>query len=163
MKKKISQIVIYAVLAVVVVGLILCSIIKINFKPQMALPTLNDGAIEISVAGQAKYESISTKEDYNAFTSKFNNGFKLTILYSLFSGKIGQELKINKVTSDPTFSGYKVQFVYNQSQTLKKDGKPVMTADNSNTPITYDRVVFDVQDGRAYAQGLVAEGVEEGT
>lgn len=148
MKKKISLIVVYAVLAVVVVGFILCSFIKINFKPEMSMPSLSNGAIEISVSGQAKYESISDTKDYKTFASKFNGSFEVSVLYSLFSGKINNETKIDKVTNSPSFSGYKVQFVYNESQTLKKDGKPVMTANNTNTPITYNRVVFDVQGSK---------------
>ena len=40
-----------------------------------------------------------------------------------------------------------VQFIYAESHTLKKGGKDVMVADNSNTPIKYNRVLFDVTSG----------------
>lgn len=153
MKKKISQIVTYSLLGVVVLGFILCSIIKINFRPEMKLPTTADNdKIQISVSGTAKVESSDENINYKTFTSKFDDSFKLTILYSLFSGKIGNEMVIDETKSEPSYTGYKVQFIYAQTQTLKKDGKEVPIADNSNTPITYNSVVFDVPQDKGLVE-----------
>lgn len=150
MKKKISLIIAYSVLGLVVVGLILCSIIKINFMPEMKVPVTTDiGKIQITTSsGTSAVDSSNENINMNKFSETFSNSFKLTILYSVFSGKIGNEVQIKKQTTSPTFSGYKVQFIYQESQTLKKGGKPVTVADNSNTEVTYNRAVFDVKEGK---------------
>lgn len=148
--KKISQIISYSILAVVVVGLVLCAIIKVNFRPEIALPTTGD-VIEIRVDGTAKVESSNENINYKEFTAKFDEAFKLTILYSFFSGRLGSELKIDEVKSEPAYNGFKVLFRYGQTQTLKKDGKEVPVADNSSTPITFDSVIFDVAEDKGLA------------
>ena len=149
MKKKISQIVMYSVLGIVVLGLILCSIIKINFKPEMQVPvTTAVGKIQIETStGTSAVDSSNENINTQKFADKFNSSFELTILYSVFSGKISNEIQIDKQTNAPSFSGFKVQFIYAESHTLKKGGKDVMVADNSNTPIKYNRVLFDVTSG----------------
>lgn len=145
MKKKISQIVTYSILAVVVLGFILCSIIKINFRPEMNLPLIANGdKIQISLSGTAKVESSDENIKYSEFTTKFDDSFKLTVLYSVFSGKISEELNVDETKSEPSYMGYKVQFIFAQEQTLKKDGKDVPIADNSSTPITFNSLIFDV-------------------
>lgn len=154
MKKKISQIVAYSVLGVVVLGLVLCAIIKLNFRPEIRMPMVADGdKIQISVSGTSKVESSDENIKYNTFLNKFDDSFKLTILYSLFSGKIGSELEIKETTSAPSFSGFKVQFIYAETQTLTKNGKEVTSgAVNSNTPVKYNTVVFDVTDAKGLGQ-----------
>ena len=42
MKKKISQIISFTVLAVVVLAVVLCAVIKLDFMPQMRLPVYPD-------------------------------------------------------------------------------------------------------------------------
>ena len=150
MKKKISQIVSYAVLAVIVVGLILCATINLNFRPEMKLPNVSKGdRIEISVHGTSQTDSSNENINYNEFNKKFDDSFKLTILYSIFSGHVGNELIIGEISSnEPTYNGYKVQFTFNELQELKKGGKPVKIADNSNTSLKFDGLIFDVQESK---------------
>ena len=155
--KKISQIVAYSVLGLVVIGLILCSILKINFMPEIKIPTTETiGKIQITTTnGTAFVESSNENINVQKFSSTFEDSFKLTVLYSLFSGKISNEQTIQQQASAPSFSGYKVQFIYNESQTLKKDGKNVPIADNATTPITYNRAVFDVKEGNGLTSASI--------
>jgi len=154
MKKKISQIVAYSVLGVVVLGLVLCAIIKVNFRPEINLPIIANGdKIQISLDGTAKVESSDNNIKYKQFLNKFDDSFKLTILYSVFSGRIGSELEIEETTTAPTYNGFKVQFIYTETQTLKKDGKAVTSgAVNSNTPVTFNTLIFDVAEGRGLGE-----------
>ena len=154
MKKKISQIVAYSVLSVVVLGLVLCAIIKINFRPEINLPNLASGdKIQISLDGTSKVESSDENINYKQFLNKFDDSFKLTILYSVFSGRVGSELEVQETKTAPTYNGFKVQFIYTETQTLKKDGKDVTSgAVNSNTPVTFNTLVFDVAEARGLGE-----------
>lgn len=145
MKKKISQIVAYSLMAVIVLGVILCAIIQINFKPEMNLPALAQGdKIQISLDGTSKIESSNEIINYDKFVTKFNDSFKLTVLYSMFSGHMGNSVEIGEETSEPAYNGFKVEFIYGTEQTLKKNGETIYIAQNSTIPVTYKEVVFDV-------------------
>ena len=144
--KKISQIIAYSLMAVIVLGIILCAIIQINFKPNMNLPLLENGdKIQISVDENNKSESSNEIINYKEFVRIFDDSFKLTVLYSMFSGHLGNSAEIAPdLKSEPTYVGFKVEFFYGKEQTLKVDGKEVYIAENSNIPVKYKKVVFDV-------------------
>lgn len=144
--KKISQIIAYSVLGVLVLGLILCSILKISFKPELCVPTTEEvGKVKISTTdGTTRVESNSDNIGISTFENKFNSAFEITVLSSLFSGRIGSKVERNKLTSLPKSTGYEVLYIYNEEQVLKVDGKEVPVADNSTTPIKYNRVVYSV-------------------
>ena len=148
MKKKISQILLYFVLGVVVLGLVLCAIIKVNFKPEIQVPLTDAvGQIEITTTdGTSKVESSKENIDVEKFNNLFNDSFELNVLYSLFSGKLGSEIKVTKLTKEPTVSGYEVKFLYTDNVKLVIDGKEQTVASNSTTPIQYNRVVFGVEE-----------------
>lgn len=150
MKKKISSLVLYLVLGVVVLGLVLCAIIKINFKPELQVPIANSvGQIQISANnGTSKNEANKESIDVEKFNNKFNSSFELSILYSLFSGKIGNSMKLEKQTTVPSVTGYKVEFIYTEDAVLVINGKEQTIATNSTTPIKYNRVVFGVEEGK---------------
>lgn len=147
MKKKISQIILYLVLGVVVLGLVLCAVIKVNFKPEIQVPMTDAiGQIEITTTdGTSKVESSKENIDVKKFNNLFNSSFELSVLYSLFSGKLGSEMEVTKLTKEPTVSGYKVQFLYTEDVNLVINGKEQTIANNSTTPIKYNRVVFGVE------------------
>ena len=155
MKKKISQIVAYSVLGVLVVGLILCAVLKLDFKPDINIPlTTTQGTISISVTdGTNIGESHENQINYQKFAEKFDESFKLTVLYSLFSGKIGTELVVSdKLTTKPSVGGYKVTIYYTPNedetlQTLKYKGKDIKYSEISSA-ITFDRILFGVEEGK---------------
>lgn len=154
MKKKISQIILYSVLGVVVLAFILCSVLKISFKPEMKVPTSSTvGKIQISTTdGTARVESSNENIGVEKFNSKFNSAFELSVLYSLFSGRMNNEVKREKLTELPARVGYEVLFIYNEQQVLKVNGEEVMEADNSVNPIKYNRVVFSVENEKGLAE-----------
>ena len=160
MKKKISQIVAYSVLGVLVVGLILCAVLKLDFKPDINIPlNTTQGTISISATdGTNNGESHENQINYKNFAEKFDNAFKLTVLYSLFSGKIGTELIVNdKITSGkPSVSGFEVTIYYTPNedgdlQTLKYKGNDMKYSQISSA-ITFDRILFGVEGGRGLAE-----------
>jgi len=93
--KKISQIILYTVLGVVVLGLILTSVLKKDFAPNIAVPTHTSKGIEIRSANVAQYDGLSNEEKYNEFVDIYSDSYKLTILYSVFSGEISRKQEIS--------------------------------------------------------------------
>lgn len=153
--KKISQIIAYFLLGAVVVGLILCAIIKVSYKPEISGLTYSNGdRIEISVSGTTMIDCSDENINYEKFNKIFNNSFKLTILYSLFSGHLNDEVNVDEkiTTNKPTFVGYKVEFIYATEQVLKNNGKEVALYENSNKPITYTSIVFDVAEDKGLTE-----------
>ena len=150
MKKKISQIVAYAILAVVVIGLVLTAVLKKSFAPNIEIPAHSAGGVEIRVPNMAKYEGLGDEEDYNEFVKLYNSSFELTILYSLFSGKISREQTItNTGKTSPSFtSGYVITFLYAEDQEIKVNGKVWHESVNSDKAITYKKVTFNIFEGK---------------
>ena len=163
-KSKISQIITYSILAVLVVGIILCAIIPISFKPQLAEFKFGQDIISLSHKEQTNaFGDVDSEEEYKQFKQHFDDSFKLTIMYSLFSGKIGNaqkgdsnpttETKNGKKVS-PQFDGYTVVISYHSinAQNIKLNGKDVASASNNSAPRTFNTVTFSVQEGRGLAE-----------
>lgn len=148
--KKINQIIAYTLLGVVLLGLVLTAILKKDFSPNI---DLSKGEIFIEEKGSgAKYDGLTSKDEkvYNEFVKTYNDSFKLTILYSIFSGKISRKQEIENYGKDaPTFSsGYVVEINFGESQTLKSNGKVYYESVNSDTPTLYKKAFFVVEDGK---------------
>ena len=145
MKKRISQILSFGFLALVVVAVLVCAIVKLDYMPQFKLPEYPEVVqITDSEAG-ARTQSL-TGDEYTTFTAKFNDSFKLSILYSLFSGKLGKKIGTpKKVTKVTKASGYKVEFMFADEQVLKDNGEEVKVAKNSNETVKFTRVLFYVE------------------
>lgn len=148
--KKISQIIAYAVLGVLVVGLVLTAVLKKSFAPNIAIPAHTAGGVEIRVPNMAKYEGLGDEEDYNEFVNLYNSSFELTLLYSIFSGKISREQTItNTGTTAPSFTaGYVITFLYAEEQEIKVNGQVWHESVNSNTATTYKKVTFNIFEGK---------------
>lgn len=148
--KKISQIVTYVILGVLVVGLVLTAVLKKSFAPNISVPAYTAGGITISVPNMAKYEPLDKQENYNEFVSLYNSSFELTILYSVFSGKISREQKIDNIgKTAPSFtSGYVVTFVYPTDQVIKVNGEIWHESVNSDTPTNYRQITFNIFENK---------------
>lgn len=150
--KKISQFIAYAILGVVVIGLVLTAVLKKSFAPNIAIPTCASGGVGIEVPNMAKYDTLGTEDEdmYNEFVSIYNSSFELTILYSLFSGKISREQSIENVgkTAPNYTAGYVVKFTYPEAQTLKVNGEVWHESINSDSETLYKKVVFAVFEGK---------------
>jgi len=157
MKKRISQIIAFCVLAAVVLSVVFCAIIKIDFMPQMKLPEYPE-VIQITDAEAGGiYESLS-EDTYKNFVIKFNDSFKLSVLNSLFSGKIGKKIETPVYTSkNPNTisgSGYQVLFVFAEEQTLKDNGKEVTVAKNSTETVKFNRLKFYVEADKGLNENI---------
>lgn len=144
MKKKISQIISFTVLAVVVLAVVLCAVIKLDFMPQMRLPVYPE-VIQITDS-EANARTLSlTGEDFDKFVTTFNDGFKMSVLSALFSGKLGASISTPKKVTSTTKSGYVVVFMYNEEQELTDNGEPVKTGKQSTETVKFTRVMFSIQ------------------
>ncbi len=148
--KKINQIIAYTLLGVVLLGLVLTAILKKDFSPNI---DLSKGELFIEEKGSgAKYDGLTSKDEkvYNEFVKTYNDSFKLTILYSIFSGKISRKQEIENYGKDaPTFSnGFVITINFGEAQTLKSNGKVYYESTNSDTPTLYKKAFFVVEDGK---------------
>lgn len=146
-KKKISQIVAYFALGIVAIAVLLCAIIKVDFKPEVNAPAYNvNSAISIEkVEGQERGGLLTTEEEHNEFVKKYENSFKLTVLYSLFSGKIGSETKIAHVKSKGSAVGYEVKFNFVEEQTFV----------NNDEEIEYSKIYFSVEKDKGLEEKTI--------
>jgi len=149
--KKFSQIVLYTVLAVVVLGLILTSVLKKNFAPEIAVPTFASKGLEVSAGdGSAQYDVFKDEKSYKKFEDIYSNSYKLTILYSIFSGKISrkQEVVPYGVTEPKFQNGFVITFDYHTNpQTLKVNGKEYLPSQNADA-VTYTIVKLNVMEDK---------------
>lgn len=155
--KKISQIIAYSLLGVVVLAFVLTATIKKDFAPNIIVPTYESKGIEIKQAGLAKYDGLGDNDNYNKFVKEYNSSFKLTILYSIFSGEISRTQAVTNIgkTAPSIDSGYVVTFNYPENQVLKSNGKVYYESTNSDTKTLYKKVFFVVENGK----GLVSKNI----
>ena len=164
MKNRIGQIIAFCALALVVVAVVLCAVIKIDYMPQMKLPQYPE-VIQITDTEAGAISKAITDDDFNTFTTKFNDSFKFSVIYSIFSGKIGKSIgspkKVTKGVSTISKTGdYKVMFMFNEEQVLKDKGKDVTLAINSNEKVTFNRVMFFVQAEKGLSGKILVQLVE---
>lgn len=152
--KKISQIIAYSLLGLVVLGLVLTAVLKKDFAPNLTVPGYNNGEgyITIDQRGVANYDGLASKDKdtYNKFVNIYKDSFKLTILYSLFSGEISRKQEIQSLEKkEPSLdSQIVVSFFYQNGQVLKSNGEVYYESVNSNTEIKYTKVFFAVSQNK---------------
>ena len=128
--------------------ILLASIIKLDFKPKMQTLSKDTDAIQISdVDVPSKYLALSDEEQYKSFVNKYNDSFKLSIMYSLFSGMLSTKVEMTKLDSEPIYTDYKVEFIYGEEHTLYNNNEAVTKSDNSSNLVTYNRITFSLQEG----------------
>ena len=147
MKKKISQIVAYLALGIVAIAVLLCAIIKIDFKPEVNVPTYASSGVQIrkTEGDYTSFRGVESEENYNEIIKKYNDSFKLTVLYSLFSGKIGSKTKITHVTSKTNAIGYEVKFNFAEEQILN----------NNDDTIEYSKIFFSVEKDKGLEEKTI--------
>lgn len=151
--KKISQIIAYSILGIVVLGLVLTAILKKDFSPNINVPAYNNGTgdIFINSADDLKHEGLSSKDEkeYDKFVKLYNDSFKLTILYSVFSGEISKKQEITNYgkTKPQLSSGLIVTFNYSQNQILRSNGETYYESKSSDE-VLYKQVFFAVENDK---------------
>ena len=152
MKKKISQIVAFSVLALLVIAIVLCAVIKLNYMPEMKLPEYPDVIQITDTEACGKYKALKGDE-FNTFVTKFSDSFKLSVLYSLFSGKLGQSIASPKKVTDLNKGGYEVVFTFAE-QVLKDNGKEVTVAKNSTETVKFNSLKFYVSENKGLSDDI---------
>ena len=139
--KKISQIAAYSVICIFVLAIIACGIIKVDNKPKMEAGY----SIQITDTEATNIGEKISDENVIVFNKKFNESFKISVLYALFSGRLNNKVEMVGTESNlPTFNGYKVQLIYNEENTLYDNGKVVTKSNGSSEAVKYDTVVLSV-------------------
>ena len=141
---------VYCVLAVLVVAIVVSCFVKVSSKPQIENPDY----YYIKVEGQAEYslaDKVENKEKYDKINDAFEKSFSEAFLTSLFSGRLSFESKIENVTSDPSFDGYKVKLGYATEQTIMFKGKEYNPPTNTEEVIKYSTILIDITEGEGYA------------
>ena len=151
---------IYCLVGLLVVATVVCGLVKTSYKPQIANPTI----INIQDNDYAKYPSVGSREQnperYDAVMDAFNKSFEESFLTSVFSGRNGTTTRIiQHGTTDPrkNFSGFKVQFIFGEEQTIMLNGEEYYPATDTSKTIKYKEIIFEVNMTNAET-GEAAEG-----
>lgn len=147
MKKKISQITAYIALGVIAIAVLLCAILKLNFKPEIGVPTYASSGVQVrkTEGDYTSFRVVDKEDEYNKLVGNFNDSFKLTILYSLFSGKIGSETTVTHVKSKASAVGYEVKFNFVEEQVFVNKGEE----------IEYSKIYFSVEQGKGLEEKTI--------
>lgn len=151
MKKKLGIIITVSVVGILVLSTIILSVVSKNYKPEFETT-----AIEIKVTNTdgdeyfgGKAYSNEQKENYEEFLSIFDSAFKQSILASMFSGKMNNQIEIDYTgTSEPTSSTYKVELRF-VSTLLKLDGQAYKLT-SSDTEKYFTSIIFFVDEVSGY-------------
>lgn len=154
MKKKISLAVIYTLISALVLAVIITAFVKKDFSPKLTLPSYNERGIEVVVANNtSKTDAFDDENNYKNFVSKYNDAFKISVLYAIVSGKMDAMQDITKLTSAPTFTnGYTVTISFKEDQVLYLNNKEYKESLNSNENTYFDIVIFNVSSKNGLTQ-----------
>ena len=141
MKKKISIAVGFGILAILAVAVIIMASIQVNYKPQIANPTV------ISITNANSKNITLTEEEnekiYNEVLTQFENSFTRSYLSALFAGQTSNENDAIQTNNLENFNSYKVVFNYsNNPQDLTINGE--------TKPQKYSQIIFGVSDFEGY-------------
>ena len=110
MKKKIGIAVGFGFLALIAVAVIIMATIQVNYKPEIANPTV------ITITNSNNKNITLTQEEnekiYNEVLSQFENSYTRSYLSALFAGQTSNEKDAIQTNNLENFNSYKVVFNY---------------------------------------------------
>jgi hypothetical protein len=128
-----------------------------NYRPQIDNPYI----INIQDGSYAKYIAASKEnntERYNEIVDEFNQSFNESVLTSVFSGKSGFTSIVSeygKTNPNTNFTGFRVEFVYEQEKTIMLNDKPYNPPTNTSKTISYTKILFDVTEEEGMARHYI--------
>lgn len=147
-KNKLWLIAVYCVVGILLISVIVSSIIKMDYKPEIDNPYI----INIQDGTYAKYIAASKEnntERYNEILDEFNKSFDESVLTAVFSGKTGFESIVSeygKNNPNTNFTGFRVEFVYETEKTIMLNEKPYNPPTDTSKTISYTKILFDVNE-----------------
>lgn len=152
MKKKILIGVSLGLVLVLVATVIVLACVKKSYKPEIELAPKTVYVTEISTNSEYNTgEAFSTKDKFEKIVGLFDESFEQSILSSMFSGNLSNNVKIDLVSQLPTFAdGYKLVFEYKADMVLKLNGKPYVYNTNSTKEILFQTIILNVTEIDGY-------------
>lgn len=143
MKKKIGLGIVLGLVALLSAMVVIMVIIPVNYKPAISAPN------RIAVINVDSEQHLCTpdenKEIYDETLNLFEQSFSRSFLSALFAGQLGgSPEKIPQTDVLPSFTGYRITFKYNESQTLIVNGK--------SSEHLFDRAILEVKKTDSYRQ-----------
>lgn len=162
MAKKISLIVLYCVLAILVVGIVLGVCINNSYLPEIQSPYSVYAKNETGVAQSYNTDMQTDKDAYDEFMKEFNKSFEESYISSIFSGHAFKNDRIELVgKTKPTFSKWSIRFTYNTEQTIMLNGKEYAHVTNTSKVLKFSEVIFDLQESEGLTQNKMYYVVNE--
>ncbi len=150
--KKVLSIVALCLIGILAGTIIVLSCVNKDFNLNLQNPDFVEVWINSSTDRKTfeKDDSYAeNKEIYNEIMNLYNESFKQKLMSSLFNGTIGEKAVIknwgyNKSTTSVTNSGTWLVFGYNDTQTLKVNGKDY--TDNTSNSKNYKKLYIQVKN-----------------
>ena len=149
--RKITSIALLVLAVAIMVSVVLCSTIKKDFNYGFNSPTL----ITLHTSNSNNMNDGQTltcgTDSYNKFMTLYNDSFKTTLFGVLFQGKAGAGISAKEgYKSLSSLSNTYVEFFYNESQTLKVNGKEYDARIVSNTD--YISIIIEVNNTESLSE-----------
>ncbi len=153
MKKKIILWVSLGLVLLLALAVILLAVLKKDYSPEF---DLSPKAITITDSSSKNYYNYFANDNENEkvmfekLISQYNDSMKQSILASMFSGHLSNNVEISLKSSAPTLTGYKVTLDFKADMTLKKDGKNFVYGTDSSKTIVFSEVMFAIDETKGY-------------
>lgn len=140
MAKKIGACVSLGIIAILIIATIIMANINLSYSVQCATPS------DIYVSLGSETSQPASAEEKTAIMNYINSASQEKMLTALFNGNLNKHatLTSKKGTLSTESSKYYVRYTYNESQTLKVNGKDYMNEDKDT--VKYDDLIFVIED-----------------
>ena len=152
MKKKIIIGVSLGLVVAIIATVVTLACVQKSYKPEFDLEPKTITVVELSSKDEFQTGvAYSNKETCLKIEELFEQGFKQSILSSIFTGNSSNKVEVEPVSSLPTFSsGYTVTFEYKADMILKVNGEKYSPNTNSDKQVAFQTIIFNVNEQEGY-------------
>ena len=150
-KNKWLLITVYSILAVIIVGVIVCCFVKVSYSPNLNEPNVISASYTNSTKpGAGTCTKDQTPEKFNDIMKEYYNSYYETVISAVFSGRAGIKSTVkqweNSNAPDKEFDSYKLIFKFNEEQTIKVNGKVYYPSTNSQMELKYNQCFMEIDE-----------------
>lgn len=143
--------IVYSLLAVIIVGVIVCCFVKVSYSPNLNEPNVISASyINSTKPGAGTCTKDQTPEKFEDIMEKYNASYSETVISSVFSGRVGAKSTVKQWESsiEPSkeFVSYKLVFKFNEEQTIKVNDKVYHPSTNSQIELKYYECFMEIDE-----------------
>ncbi len=159
MRKKLGLLITIALVGLVVVTTIILGVVKKDYSPSVQT---NYQSVIITNTNDSNFNyaggKLDEKESYNKIVELYNNSFKQSILASLFSGNLSNEITVTYSSgSVPSMSGYKIVWA------LNSEGEKIKLTNNLETEYVINKLTIGIEDSNSFKSVVIYANIKDST